>query len=301
MGAPLPVIVNSASGRGHDAAGLETLRGLFRDAGAEARVLVADDGEELRAIARREAGARPPVIVAGGGDGTINAVASELIGTDIALGIVPLGTLNHFARDAGIPLDPSEAARNVVASHSVRMDVGQVNDRIFINNSSIGLYPRMVRHREMQQHRLGRGKWHAMFWAVMAVLRHSPFLRVKLRLDAEDRHCVAPFIFIGNNEYVMEGFAIGQRRRLDAGQLTVYFTSRPHRAGVLRLFLRALFGRLRQSGDFEARAAHSVQIASRHRHLLVATDGEIASMETPLDYRSLAGALRVIVPAPVAP
>lgn len=295
------VIVNTEAGERRHDEHIAKLRDAFDAAGAQAHFFAARHGAELQSMARRAAREKPAVIVAGGGDGTINAVASVLVGTDIALGIVPLGTFNHFAKDLNIALDLEAAVRIIVGGHSIRVDVGEVNGRIFINSSSVGLYPAFVLLRERQQKRLGRGKWHAMFWAIITVLRRSPFLDVRLRLDQVEQHRRTPFVFIGNNEYQMEGFNIGRRERLDVGRLSVYVTQRPDRGGLIRLALAALFGRLRQDRDFIAGTARSLRIEARHKHLLVATDGEVAPMQMPLDYRIRAGALRVLVPAPDPP
>lgn len=301
MRLPFPVIVNAAAGDGGCDEEIAKLRDAFAAAGAQAHVFAARRGAELQSMAMRAVREKPAVVVAAGGDGTINAVASALVGTDIALGIVPLGTFNHFARDLNIALDLEAAVRTIVGGHSIRVDVGEVNERIFINNSSVGLYPSFVLLRERQQKRLGRGKWHAIFWAIITVLRRSPFLDVRLRLDQVEQHRRTPFVFIGNNEYQMEGFDIGRRGRLDRGCLSVYVTQRRDRGGLIRLALAALFGRLRQGRDFAAGTAHCLRIEARHKHLLVATDGEVAPMQMPLDYRIRAGALRVLVPAPDPP
>ena len=294
----LPVIINGSAGTGHTEAECSRLSGIFADAGLDARVLPARNGEELQAIARRVASEKPRTIVAGGGDGTLNAVAAAIAGTDTALGVLPLGTLNHFAKDLNIPLEPEAAARTIAAGHSVAVDVGEVNGRTFINNSSLGLYPQIVRHRETQQRRLGRGKWPALMWATVTMLRRSPFLSVRLSLDDEQQRYMTTFVFIGNNEYVMEGFNIGQRERLDTGRLSLYVSQGRGRAGLLLLALRALFGRLHQADDFKALTAHNIVVETRHSRLHVATDGEVSVMETPLEYRIRPRALRVIVPAP---
>ena len=296
----LPVIINTGAGGGSDDELDSKLSAAFRSAGVEARILRPHGGTQLREIVRRILEEAPPVVVAGGGDGTLNAVASALAGTNTALGVLPIGTLNHFAKDMGIPLDMESAALAIAGGHTVTVDVGEVNGRIFVNNSSIGLYPDMVRRRTKQQERLGRGKWSAMFWATLTVMRRSPFMHVRLTRDGEPHLCRTPFIFIGNNRYQMEGFSIGQRERLDRAELSLYFTNRRGRWGLLSLALRALFGRLRQARDFTAETAQSITIESRHKRLLVATDGEIDKMELPLEYKIRPGALRVIVPAPQA-
>jgi diacylglycerol kinase family enzyme len=298
MAQALPVIVNAAAGKGYGEEYLATLGEAFRAAGAQARILAAKSGTQVAEIARREALGQPTVLIAAGGDGTVSTVASAVVGTQTALGILPLGTLNHFAKDLRIPLTLEEAARTIVANHQREVDVGEVNGRIFINNSSIGLYPTLVIHREAQRRRLGRSKWHALFWATMSVLRRHSRLDVRLSLDnvAETRR--TPLVFIGNNAYVMEGFDIGTRERLDTGELSLYLTLRQGRWALVGLALRALFGTLHQTRDFEALTAHTIGIATRHKFMPVATDGEVSVMATPLDYRIRPRALRVIAPAP---
>ncbi len=294
--AAIPVIVNTTSGPGHDDR-LEQIEEAFTAAGIGVRIVVCRKGTDLVDLARKEAHAKPKALVAAGGDGTVNAVASVVAGSGTALGILPLGTFNHFARDVRIPLALEEAAQTVAANHQVRVDVGEVNGRFFLNNSSIGLYPEIVRQRETQRRRLGRSKRSAMLWAILTVLRRHPFLDVHLRLDRRDQHRRSAFVFIGNNAYAMEGFNIGTRERLDAGCLSVYLSQRRGRFALVALALRALVGRLKQAKDFEALLTHSLRIETRHKRLSVATDGEVSVMDMPLQYRARPGALRVIVPA----
>jgi diacylglycerol kinase family enzyme len=214
-----------------------------------------------------------------------------------ALGVLPLGTLNHFAKDLAIPLERDEAVALIARGQAQQVDVGEVNGRIFINNSSLGLYPDIVRDREHRQRRLGRGKWTALLEASLAALRRYPVLRVQVDL-ADARHPLrTPFLFIGNNEYTMEGFEIGERRSLREGTLALYTAQHTGRFGLLRLALRAMVKRLRQARDFRMATAPEFVVHSRHAHLRVATDGEVTAMATPLRYRVRPGALRVIVDA----
>lgn len=296
----IPVIVNTISGPDHRDDRPEQIEQAFAAAGIEARIVPWRKGTDLVDLARKEARAKPRALVAAGGDGTVNAVASVVAGSGTALGVLPLGTFNHFARDMRIPLALEEAAQTIAANRQVRVDVGEVNGRIFLNNSSIGLYPEIVRRRETQQRRLGRGKRAAMFWAMLTVLRRHPFLDVHLKLDGRDQHRRSAFVFIGNNAYEMEGFHIGERERLDAGCLSVYLAQRHGRFALIALALRALVGRLRQAKDFEALLTRSLRIETRHQRMSVATDGEVSVLDLPLQYRARPGALRVIVPAPQA-
>ena len=296
MPSGIAVIINASAGAGCQSAWADNLTEKFRSNGWDVNIMLAHDGAELLEMAQRAVAEKPQLIVAGGGDGTLNAVAGALVGSDIAFGILPMGTLNHFAKDLHIPLYLDQATQNIVAGHTINVDVGEVNDRIFLNNSSLGIYPRIVRDREMGQKQWGLGKWPAFVWATLTTLRLYPFLRLRLSLNGKEQEHRTPCVFIGNNEYLMEGFNIGERECLNAGQLSLYVVQRTGRLGLLRLALRALFGRLRQAKDFEALTAKEILIETRHKHLRVATDGEITVMSTPLRYRVRPGALRVIVP-----
>ncbi|HKP71899.1 MAG TPA: diacylglycerol kinase family protein [Pyrinomonadaceae bacterium] len=291
------IILNASAGSGEQEEARRTLKELFAASRTDAHVSLARSGVEIVSLARRAARQdEVKVVVAGGGDGTVNAVASELVGTEKTLGVLPLGTLNHFAKDLHIPLELEEAARNIVEGETIKVDVGEVNGRIFINNSSLGLYPSIVRHREKQQERLGRGKWPAFFWATLEVFRRYPLFSVRLSTDEREFRRRTPFIFIGNNEYQMDTFNLGARSCLDAGQLSLHMTRDTGRFGLVRLALRALCGRLREAKDFDALCTKEVWIETRRTRLRVATDGEVNIMRSPLHYRVRPGALRVIVP-----
>lgn len=295
------IILNASAGSGDQEAARRTLTELFAaESELEAHISLARSGEEIVALARQAVADQDvQIVVAGGGDGTVNAVASELVETDKTLGVLPLGTLNHFAKDLHIPLDLEGAARNLIEGEAVKVDVGEVNERIFINNSSLGLYPSIVRHREQQQERLGRGKWFAALWATLKVFRRYPLFSVRLSADGQEFRRRTPFVFIGNNEYQMDTFNLGARSCLDAGQLSLHLTRDIGRWGLVRLAASALLGRLRAARDFDALCTKEVWIETRRRRLRVATDGEVAIMHTPLHYRVRPGALRVIAPKKV--
>jgi diacylglycerol kinase family enzyme len=290
------VLLNAAAGLGHDEFRAEAVRDTLAGLGVDVEVALRRPGERLRELAQRALQARPAVLVAAGGDGTVSTVADVVRGSGTALGILPVGTLNHFARDLGIPLDVGEAAQVLARGRRIAVDVGEVNGRCFINNASLGIYPNIVRERKRQQQRLGRSKRHAMLWATLAVLDRNPFLELRLQLEDRMHDCRAPFVFVGNNDFTMEGFDIGTRARLDRGLLDVYTTRRCTPRGMLLLALRALFGRLRQADDFIESKVVSLRVESRRPRLLVATDGEIAELDTPLEFRVLPRALEVLVP-----
>jgi len=292
----IPLILNGKAG-GARSAGAEVLGAAFRDAGLEARISTFAHGEEIRKLARRALKARPAVLVAAGGDGTLSAVADVVRGSGTALGVIPVGTLNHFAKDLGIPLDPAEAVRVIAAGRHIAVDVGEVNGRGFINNASLGLYPNIVRSRTRHQRRFGRSKRTAMLWATLEALHRSRLLDVRLEIEGRVHEFRTPFVFVGNNDYTLEGFNIGKRARLEEGILNVYATRCTSAAGLFGLALRALFGRLRQADDFMESSVGALRVASRrHKRLLVATDGELNALETPLEFRIRPRALQVLVP-----
>jgi diacylglycerol kinase family enzyme len=291
----IDVIINARSGAGNKVEVQHRLAQAFKATGVEARISLARNGAEVVKLAQRALRSDAQVIVAAGGDGTVSAVAATVIGSDKALGVLPSGTMNHFAKDLKIPLDLEGAVETIVADHEARVDVGEVNDHIFVNNSSLGLYPSIVRERKKQQ-RLGWGKWPAFVWAALTVLRRYPFLGIRVSVDGQELRSRTPFVFIGNNEYEMAGFNIGRRARLDKGELSLYMTNRTGRLGLIRLALRALLGGLRQEKDFLAIRTKEVWIETKHRRLRLALDGEVTNLVPPLHYRVRPGVLRVLAP-----
>ncbi len=292
----LIVLVNASSGSGEKAEAFRRLSEALAARGIEADVLLVQEGAELGRLARRAAQEGAAIVAAAGGDGTINAVASALVGTKTSLAVLPLGTLNHFAKDLGIPLDLADAARTLAEGRVVEVDVGEVNGRVFVNNSSLGVYARLVREREKRRRR-GWSKWPAMVLAALAVLPRLPTLRV--RVSAGGRMIVrrTPLVFVGNNVYEMEGLELGARGCLDAGQLSLCITRYGGLRGLLRLVMSALVGRLAEARDFEMLCVKEVWIEARRGALPVALDGEVTLLEMPLHYRIRPGALRVVVPA----
>jgi len=292
---PLKVIISAAAGSGDNHKAVQRLAQIFDDKQMEADISLAQNGAEVTELAREAASGPYKVIVAGGGDGTVSSIAAAVINSNKILGVLPLGTLNHFARDLRIPFDLEAAARVIIAGDTTEVDVAEVNDRIFLNNSSLGLYPIIVREREKRQ-RLGAGKWPAFIWATIQALRRYPFLDVRLHANDESLVRTTPFVFVGNNEYAMDLLNIGVRDRIDKGVLSIYITHRTSRLRLIILALRAVLGRLRHDKDFLALRSDELKIQTHHKRLRVAFDGEIEVMEPPLQYRVRARALRVLVP-----
>jgi diacylglycerol kinase family enzyme len=234
-------------------------------------------------------------LVAAGGDGTVNAVASVVAGTQVPLGVLPLGTLNHFAKDAGIPLDLDAAMRVILTGRTRAVDVGEVNGRIFLNNASLGVYPRIVQLRERYREK-GLGKWLAALWASLAVLRRHPFMTVNI--ETPDRNILrrSPAVLVANNAYETAGAALGSRSSLDRGVLALYVTNAGARVGLVRLAWQVWWRGAARASELDSVLTSKAVIETARGAMRVALDGELVELRAPLRFRSRPGALRVLVP-----
>jgi diacylglycerol kinase family enzyme len=292
------VLVNRGSGtvkKKHLTA--ESLRELFQKSGTEADVRLIPGGEICDA-ARDAVKAGTGAVVAGGGDGTVRAVASVLVDGEVPLGVLPLGTLNHFAGDLKIPNDLEAAARVVSEGEVQRLDVGEVNDEIFLNNSSLGFYPPIVQARDQEMRRSKRGKWVAMAIATFQLL---PKLRsLHVRISSGDWHVdrKTEVLFVGNHEYKLNAFVHGAPDRVeDSGNLYVYLARSRSRLGLLGLALAGLVRDVKRAESVEdwRLPEFTVEVRSK-RAVPVAFDGEVSVMGSPLRYRTRPRALPVLLP-----
>jgi diacylglycerol kinase family enzyme len=263
--------------------------------GVETQVVVTKRGDDISSLAARALRDRRHPIVAGGGDGTVNSVAGKLAGTDTSLGVLPMGTLNHFAKDVGIPLNLEAAVRNFFTGQITNVDVGEVNGRVFVNNSGVGFYPHFVRQREEQEQR-GHIKRVAFMLALRSVVRRYFRLRMKAHMDqAEALEHVTPFLFVGNNRYQTSGLQIGTRPKLDSGRLWVCTAPSSRRRNIVRVALRTLLGR-ETDQELNAFEAEELWVEPGTARVNVSTDGEVNIMDPPLHYRIRPHALGVVVP-----
>lgn len=292
---PIPVIVNTGSRSGEDL-DPEAVRRAFAVHGRAADVHRVD-ADALDATVRGLLDAGASCVVAAGGDGTLNAVAARVIEHGRAvLGVLPVGTLNHFARDLGLPAELDAAAAVIAAGHVREIDVGDVNGRPFLNNSSLGLYARLVVERERLQRHRHLGKWPALAAAAWSVLRHPHTFSVVLHVDGRELRRRTPFVFVGNNDYVIEGPHAGVRTALDDGELAVYVLRPCGAWGLVALALRALAGRILDGRDLDRLRTTSFVVESHHRQARVARDGEVDVLDAPMHYRVRPRALRVFAP-----
>jgi YegS/Rv2252/BmrU family lipid kinase len=268
---------------------------VLAGAGIAGEIVLAD-GRDCAASAADhvERGAR--LVIAAGGDGTIGAVAGALAGSEAAMGLLPLGTLNHFARDLGIPADLAEAARLIAAGRERQVDIAEVNGRAFVNNASIGLYPLMVVDRDAQRERLGRSKRLAMLVASLRTMTRFHARRLKLSIDGGEARVDTPLLFVGNNDYQLAFPGAGRRDTLDGGRLCVMVMRSKSLPGFLAATGRALLGIGRPDDMVRLDDVRELKVDSARSHLTLAVDGETVALAPPLTFRIRPKALRVIVP-----
>ena len=272
------------------------LAGILRSRNRSADFMLRRSGESPEALARAALSRGAQTVVAVGGDGTVSAVAEALAGSDNVLGIIPAGTLNHFARDLRIPLEPEAAVQVIEGGHTIRVDVAEVNGRIFINNSSIGLYPKLVGERAALQAG-GWSKWPALAWATAKVLARYARVNVELKAASAVRSCTTPLVMVANNEYSIRGLSLGTREQLDGGVLGIYIVRDTGRLGFALLCWRALLGHLRPGDELEFLRCVELEIRRRKGQIRVALDGEVERLTSPLRYKIRHADLVVAAPA----
>jgi diacylglycerol kinase family enzyme len=293
---PTTVLLNRGGGAvAADATIADKVAAALQEAGVDAEIELVG-GEECEARCRALAERGDPLLIVGGGDGTVSAAASALVGTKTALGILPLGTLNHFARDLGVPTKLTDAAQLIASRTERQVDVAEMNGQIFINNSAIGLYPLMVIDRDVQRKRLGRSKRLAMLVASARTLARFNHQRLTLIVNDEKERVDTPLLFVGNNDYRIDIGAPGRRVSLEDGELCVFVMRKKTRRGFLAASLRALVDRTRPDDMEQIAHVGRLRVSSHRSHLTVSLDGEVVSEAPPLDYVIRKKALRVIAP-----
>jgi diacylglycerol kinase family enzyme len=285
----IPAYVNPEGGSAREA-----IEALKRRPGFDVRIT---SPEDLTAALRQAVATGEPRVLVAGGDGTIASAASVLARTSTALAVLPGGTLNHFARNHGIPTD-LDGALHVARGGRVRaVDVGYVNDQLFLNTSSVGSYVRFVETRDRLEGHLGY--WAASLVAGIRILRHLKPLRVSLEVEGEKRIYDAPLVFIGVGERILSPPKFGWPAGAPGGALHVVIARGRRQA---RRFAR-MYARTDRGRPVEARPlgldtalVDRLRLDLPGQAVKVATDGEIRRRETVLEYRLERGALNVVLP-----
>lgn len=299
---PVVLLWNSSAGSNHDREQANHVIDLLSDDGAPLLFEPVAKGHDIASTSRSLAAGPPKILAAAGGDGTLNAVASAVVHTRNTLGVIPAGTLNHLARDLSIPLAAEAAATTMLNGREIKIDVGQVNQRVFLNNSVIGLFP-FYRAACDAYERCGLSlnrltRFFAGLRSLVRTLWRLPQHRLQLTFDNGRSIWIrTAFVLIANNEHELERWNIGHRESLRDGHLWIYILKRSTRWSILRNAFQFLFQRFSRHEAFHIVKSRTVRIDSPSPHLRIGIDGEVARLPTPLEYRSLPRALRVIAPA----
>lgn len=281
----------------------DAVRAAFTEAGTEASVEALPPEAVERAL-ENALRARPDAIIVGGGDGTVRTAAALLAraDSDIALGVLPLGTLNHFAKDLKMPPDWAEAARALATAATRAVDVGEINGHVFINNCSIGAYAETVRRRDALRERRSIGKWRAMALACWQTFRRLHRIDFVITQDAGTAKRVrTPLLVAANNRYSGHVLDRSLRARLDEGRLWLYTAHVHRRLSALRLAWQSIVRRLEEADALDAEPTRSLFIQCRDRHEVpLAADGEPLKLPGPWHVRIRPRALQVLVPKEAA-
>ncbi|MCA1581832.1 MAG: hypothetical protein LC796_10670 [Acidobacteria bacterium] len=271
----------------------EDLRAAATKAGLE--VVELSPGLDVRGLIERRRAAGTKLFVVAGGDGSIHSAAQGLVGTDATLAVVPMGSMNHFARDLGLPLAWREALEIAVSGSTRKIDVGKINDRYFLNNVLIGVYVRISEFRERYRGRVG--KWRAYLQGIRMALRHFPDVALIVE-SSEGTSRVRTQMFtvsVGLDDLSRLGF-LAPRTDFDAGTLHVYWLPFLTRGAFALAMTRYVLGVAGTFGDFQSLATPRLRLDSPRRRIQVATDGELSWLAPPIEVAVVAAGLRVRVP-----
>jgi diacylglycerol kinase family enzyme len=249
-----------------------------------------------RIIARHLQAEDIGIVVAAGGDGTLNTVATKLIGTEIPMGIFPLGTFNYVARLLHIPLDLLKAA-DVIATGQIRaVHVAQINDHIYLNNASLGLYPLFIQRRELYNRRFGRFALHAYTSALDVLIRDRKELKLEVEIDGKKYPVKTPLIFFGNNQLQLAEMNLRIAKCAELGKVVGLVVAKSDKPTLFKILWQLIRGNLDHAPDVYSFSADKVQIHSKAKKLTLALDGEIVEMQPPLHISVRKHALKIMVP-----
>jgi YegS/Rv2252/BmrU family lipid kinase len=257
-------------------------------------VVAVDERTRIEVIVRERQASRVRNFFAAGGDGTINHVAQAIVSTDSTLGVIPLGTFNHFAYDLGVPLDWSEALEVALRGEVRQIDVGRVNTRYFLNNISLGVYPPFVEEKETRRH---YGRWRAYPYAAYVIFKRAPHVSIAVetehRLDAIRTH----MFLVSNNPYDLGRIGLSATRpTLESGTLAVYWLDHMPKLALIRTVARYVRGKATDEPGFRSMRTRQLRVQATERTLRIGIDGELLKLDTPLVIQSVPKSLLVRVP-----
>ena len=288
---PLFFVINAASGHNDPDATRRVIEQTLSANGRAGELLYAAP-DELANVASKgcaAAKARGSAVVAVGGDGTINTVAQAAYAESCPMGVLPQGTFNYFARTHGIPIDTAGAMQTILSATPVPVQVGLINDQVFLVNASVGLYPELLQDREAYKARFGRSRLVAFAAALVTLLARHRQLYLRIERSTGVREVKTPTLFVGNNRLQLEQVGLAEAQALDEGCIAAVMLRPIGSLAMLALLFRGAFGSLGEADTVESFKFHRMIVTprpTRHGHKVkVAFDGELSHMRAPLDFR----------------
>lgn len=295
--APLLFVINAASGSRGAQAKRDAIEAALQAAGRRGELLACAPPELARVAqdAAQRARASRSAVVAVGGDGTLNTVARAAHAVGCAMGVVPQGTFNYFARTHGIPVDAVAAVQWLLRAAPVPVQLGGINERVFLVNASLGLYPDLLQDREAFKARFGRSRGVAFVAACATLLRAQRRLRLHIELRDAARDVQTLTLFVGNNRLQLQQFGAEPQDTVAGtpgdGSMAALMLRPIGTLSMLGLLLHGAMGRLGEAAGVEGfEFQHMVvrpTLAPGHAEITVAFDGEVARLRTPIDIRVL--------------
>lgn len=287
----LAIVHNPKSGS--NKVGTNEISLLFRD--LEVQIDYFSIKKDLRTLNSKLKQHKYDVVVAAGGDGTVNACANSAAKYNVTLGVLPVGTLNHFAKDAGIPQDLKVAAEIIVDGRTKKIDYATVDGRVFVNNSSIGIYPTIVIKREQLQSKIG--KWPAAIIVTLVSLFSNSSKHLAIKTPSGSFRYKTSLLFVGNNSYHLDKMGFTNRSSLNSGKLFLYVINDNHSLALIISTMQALFGKRRQQRDLLLHTKGPITVSSRENTLHVTVDGEVLTTKTPIRFCIHPGSINLRVPS----
>lgn len=300
---PFFIVFNVKSGNRNAQEEIQTISRVLEEGGRDFEFLQLKAPEPVDVLARRAvelAKAHHGVVVAAGGDGTINAVANAVLGSGCPFGVLPQGTFNYFGRDNAISQDTRKAALALLQAHISPVQAGMVNGRLFLVNASVGLYPQILEDREAWKQQLGRSRFVAFLSGIATLLQSRHQLRLSIESAGQTVSLRTPTLFVGNNrlQLVQAGINGQQTDALTQGQLAAIAVHPIGTLALLGLLVRGLLGQLGDADNIQSFSFRRLTVTPKGmRRIKVATDGEIVWMQTPLVFEVAAEPLLLLVPA----
>ncbi|MHA3982751.1 diacylglycerol/lipid kinase family protein [Acinetobacter venetianus] len=241
------------------------------------------------------------VVVAAGGDGTLNAVAKRLMHTNIPMGVIPLGTFNYVARVLDIPIDVFSAAEVIATGKFREVHVATINDQIYLNNASLGLYPLFIKKRELYNQHFGRFPLNAYTSGLDVLLREHKSLKLSINVDGQKYPVATPLIFFGNNQLQLCDMKLRIAECAANGKLAGVVVAKSDRFSLLKMLLKLIQGKIEQTPDVYTFCAENITVGCKKDKVTVAIDGELMELETPLNFSVQKSSLKVMVPNVITP